>query len=217
MVQVNYFCAKIITLEVVKTYRTIKKESNGQYKEKGSKFIGIAVKCYDEDEAKEHLIRWRKEHHQARHFCYAYRFGLEKEVYRANDDGEPNNSAGAPILGQIQSYDLTNVLICVLRYYGGTKLGVGGLINAYRTGAKEAIQNGKIITCTVYQWYEIQFEYPDMPSIMKLVKDENLSIKEQVFELTCKLVVGVDLDVKCKVFDTLDDFETTEITDLGIY
>ncbi|MGB0934283.1 MAG: IMPACT family protein, partial [Lishizhenia sp.] len=147
----------------------------------------------------------------------AYRFGLEKEIYRSNDDGEPNNSAGAPILGQIQSYDLTNVLICVLRYYGGTKLGVGGLINAYRTGAKEAIENGKIITCTVYQRYEILFEYADMPAIMKLVKDENLTIKEQLFEISCKLVVAVDLDLTAKVFDALDNFETTEIKDLGIY
>jgi len=216
-VQVNYFCAKIITLDIVKTYRTLKKESTGQYKEKGSKFIGIAIQCFNEEDAKEHLIRWKKEHHQARHFCYAYRFGLHKEQYRANDDGEPNNSAGAPILGQIQSFDLTNVLICVVRYYGGTKLGVGGLINAYRTGAKEAIENGKIITCTVHNWLKVDFEYADMPSIMKLVKDENLTIKEQLFELSCTLVLGVDLSSQSKIFADLDAFDTTEITDLGIY
>lgn len=109
------------------------------------------------------------------------------------------------------------MLICVLRYYGGTKLGVGGLINAYRTGAKESIENSEIITCTVHQWYEVEFEYPDMPSIMKLVKDKSLIIKEQVFELTCKLVVGVDLDLNEKVFATLEGFYTTKINDLGIY
>ena len=122
------------------TYFTVKRRSEGTYKEKGSKFIGIAVPCWNEDEAKNYLSEWRKEHHQARHLCYAYRFGLSGDIYRANDDGEPNNSAGAPILGQIQSFELSNVLIGVVRYYGGTKLGVGGLINAYRTAAKEAIE-----------------------------------------------------------------------------
>ena len=117
-------------------YRTVKKLSEGFYKEKGSKFIGYVQACYDEEQAKELLDNWRKSNRQAGHLCYAYRFGVDKSVYRSNDDGEPSNSAGAPILGQINSYDLSNVLIGVVRYYGGTNLGVGGLINAYRTAAK---------------------------------------------------------------------------------
>ncbi|MFN6013681.1 MAG: IMPACT family protein, partial [Flavobacteriales bacterium] len=114
--------------ELRTTYRTLDELSMGIYKEKGSKFIGLAIACYTEAEAKVYLEKWRKEHYQSRHLCYAYRFGVDKQLYRANDDGEPNNSAGAPILGQIQSFDLSNVLIGVVRYYGGTKLGVGGLI-----------------------------------------------------------------------------------------
>src|SRR5690554_7740724 len=110
-------------LKIPTTYKTLKGTSEGQYKEKGSKFIGIAINCEDEDEAKNLLAQWKNDHHQARHLCYAYRFGIKKDVYRVNDDGEPSNSAGAPILGQIQSFDLTNVLMGVVRYYGGVKLG----------------------------------------------------------------------------------------------
>ncbi len=115
------------------------------YKERGSKFYGFAIPCSSEDEAKVHLNKLRKEHHLAVHVCYAFRFGSDKKIYRSSDDGEPSNSAGPPILGQIQSFDLTNVLVAVVRYYGGTNLGVGGLINAYRTAAKLAIENVEII------------------------------------------------------------------------
>lgn len=175
------------------------------------------VPCFDENEGKEFLETWKKEHHQARHWCYAYRFGLHKDVYRANDDGEPSNSAGAPILGQIQSFDLTNVLICVVRYYGGTKLGVGGLINAYRTAAKDAIENGKIVEVTVHQWIDLNFEYPEMPGIMKFVKDNNLIIKEQVFELSCRLKLGVPLNSTEMIYKHFKDLDNTKITDLGIH
>ena len=151
-------------------YKTIKSQSEGVYKEKGSKFIGIAAACYNEDEAKELLDEWKKNHHQARHLCYAYKFGMDDNVYRANDDGEPNNSAGAPILGQIESFGLRNVLIGVVRYYGGTKLGVGGLINAYRTAAKDAIENAKIVEFEMFHWVELNFDYMDMPHIMNIRK-----------------------------------------------
>src|SRR3989338_10257684 len=124
-------------MEENSTYLTLETLSEGVYKEKGSKFIGLAQACYSEEEAKDLLAQWKNEHHQARHLCYAYRFGVHKDVWRANDDGEPSNSAGPPILGQIDAFDLSNVLIGVVRYFGGTKLGVGGLIAAYRAAAKE--------------------------------------------------------------------------------
>lgn len=216
MCKIGTFDKKSI-LEKLNKYKTIHAKSEGLYKEKGSKFIGYVVPCYDEDEAKTYLEEWKKEHHQARHWCYAYRFGLHKDVYRANDDGEPSNSAGAPILGQIQSFDLTNVLICVVRYFGGTKLGVGGLIHAYRAAAKEAIENGKIIEVTVHQWMDVNFEYPEMPGIMKFVKDNNLIIKEQVFELSCKLRLGVPLEIAEMVEQHLEELDNTKLTDLGIY
>lgn len=187
------------------------------YKEKGSKFIGIVVQCCDEDEAKELIANIKNEHHQARHWCYAYRFGLDKEVYRANDDGEPSNSAGAPILGQIQSFDLTNVLIVVVRYYGGTKLGVGGLINAYRTGAKEAIENAKIVKKKVHLWLQLNFEYVDMPTVMNFVKEQSLIIKKQVFEISCEMLLGLPLDRAEYVKEELDKLETTEMVEKGIY
>lgn len=199
------------------TYQTLANRSEGLFKEKGSKFIGIAVSCYSEDEAKSYLDDWHKEHHQARHLCYAYRFGIEGDIYRANDDGEPNNSAGAPILGQLQSYELTNTLIGVVRYYGGTKLGVGGLINAYRTAAKEAIEAGKIVTKEVFEWIEITFEYPEMPAVMNCLKKHNLEQTDQVFELSCSLKTNLPLNQAESIKTELDEFETLEIKSLGEY
>lgn len=182
--------------------------SEGIYKEKGSKFIGIAVPCENEDEAKEFLNEWRNSHHQARHLCYAYRFGINKDVFRANDDGEPSNSAGAPILGQIQSFDLTNVLIGVIRYYGGVKLGVGGLINAYREAAKDAIENGKIVTETVKDNFEFRFDYIDMPHIMEIVKNSDAIIKEQVFEEDCFLKIAIKINKSDEFLSKLELFKT---------
>lgn len=198
-------------------YRTIAELSEGFYKEKGSKFIGLAVRCENEQKAKEYLDSWRKEHHQARHLCYAYRFGLDKSVYRANDDGEPSNSAGAPILGQIQSFDLTNVLIGVIRYYGGTKLGVGGLINAYRTAAKDAIDNGKIIEVEVFHHIQVEFEYDIMPKVMEWIKKQNLESSNQVFELSCSIELGLPLLQKNILKEELSDLGEIEVKFLGEY
>lgn len=203
--------------EIKSTYRTLKKVSDGQYKEKGSKFIGIAIKCYDESSAKEFLANWKNDHHQARHLCYAYKFGVNGETYRANDDGEPNNSAGAPILGQIDSFELSNTLIGVVRYYGGTKLGVGGLINAYRTAAKEAIQNGEIITLSVYHWLTIRFEYIDMPKIMEFLKSKSIHIETKNFSESCELKIRLELNLSKNQLETLKTFNTIKITDHGIY
>lgn len=202
---------------MISTYQTLKGRCEGLYKEKGSKFIGIAVACYNEDQAKEFLEAWKKEHHQARHLCYAYRFGKEMEVFRANDDGEPSNSAGAPILGQIQSFGLTNVLIGVVRYYGGTKLGVGGLINAYRTAAKEALEDGEIIEIEVFHHFQLIFDYPIMPDVMNWLKKSNVIYDNQVFELNCQLDVALKLNQKDDLLAELSEFEELELKDLGEY
>lgn len=204
-------------MEVKSTYHTIANISEGIYKEKGSKFIAYAVACYSEDEAKQFLDTWRKLHHQARHVCYAYRFGVDKKVFRANDDGEPNNSAGVPILGQIQSFDLTNVLIGVVRYFGGTKLGVGGLITAYKEASKEAIQQAEIIELEIFEWINLKFSYEDMPSIMSLVKQKGLVIQEQLFDLDCKLKLNLQLQSKDLIKIELEKYSSVEIEILGIY
>lgn len=197
-------------------YRTIRSLSEGMYKEKGSKFIAYAVSCYSEEEVKEWLLSWRKEHHQARHVCYAYRFGADKKVFRANDDGEPNNSAGAPILGQIQSYDLTNILIGVVRYFGGTKLGVGGLIHAYKTAAKEAIENGEILEMELRQSLLLSFSYHEIPSVMSQVKLLNLDVLDTDFQMDCKLMVEFPLEFSERVKVALENLEHVKIENLGI-
>jgi uncharacterized YigZ family protein len=168
-------------------FRTIKNTGEGFYKEKGSKFLAFALACQSEEEAKVQISKWRKEHHLAVHVCYAFRFGSDKKLFRLSDDGEPSNSAGPPILGQIQSYDLTNVLVAVVRYYGGTNLGVGGLINAYRTAAKEAIENAEIIEDEDMLEMEIKFPYEQMPQVMKLVKSHHAIILHQTFDSKCVL------------------------------
>ena len=205
------------TLGLPTTYRTIKARSEGQYKEKGSRFIGIVARCEDKDEAKGLLDQWRKEHHQARHLCWAYRFGIEHDEYRMNDDGEPSNSAGAPILGQIQSFDLTNVLIGVVRYYGGTKLGVGGLINAYRTAAKSAVENGTIITETVKDQFHLYFDYADMPHIMNDVKENNAEIRTQRFEHNCYLRIAIKIKESSNLQEKLKKYNSLKIEKIGTF
>jgi len=204
-------------LKIPTTYKTLKDTSEGLYKEKGSKFIGIATYCEDEEEAKELISRWRNEHHQARHLCWAYRFGINKGLYRANDDGEPSNSAGAPILGQIQSFDLTNVLIGVVRYYGGVKLGVGGLINAYRTAAKNAIENGIIVEEVVKDRFTMTFSYMDMPLIMDVVKGSEATINKQEFTNDCFLRIAIRIEATEQLLEKLADFTSLKIEKIGTY
>ena len=199
------------------SYLSLETLSEGLYKEKGSKFIGYAVPCRTEEEAKLHLNEWKKMHHQARHLCYAYRFGVGNYNTRANDDGEPNNSAGAPILGQIQSFELTNVLIGVIRYFGGTKLGVGGLIHAYRAAAKEAIEAGNLIQKELEETVQITFNYPQLPAIMSLIKTTNAKVLVQDFQLDCNLEICIPLDQSEKLKVLLQEIENTEIHSKGIY
>ncbi|MCH7400635.1 YigZ family protein [Belliella kenyensis] len=190
------------------TYLTLSHTSEGLYKEKGSKFLSFAFPVSDEDEIKEHLETLKKQYYDARHHCYAYIIGSEQEKFRANDDGEPNHSAGDPILGQIRSNQLTNTLIVVIRYFGGTKLGVGGLVSAYKTAAAEAISNNEIIEEIVKSKYKLQFDYIAMNDVMKLVKELELDILDQHFDNTCLLTLGVRKKL-------IDQFES-KIEDLDL-
>ncbi len=167
---------------MINQYKTIDFPAEGLYKEKGSKFIAYAFPLKQEEDIKLALDKLKKMHPKARHFCYAYRLGLDESTYRANDDGEPSGSAGRPILGQIDSFGLTNSLIVVVRYFGGTKLGVPGLIRSYKTSAKEALLNTKIIEKTVQNFYKISFDYKRMSDVMGAIKSAQINIVEQVFE-----------------------------------
>jgi len=178
-------------VEIVEKYKTISKTSEGYYKEKGSKFFAFAYPVSTEEEIKEIQQKLRKDYYDARHHVFAWRLGADKKRYRASDDGEPSNSSGPPILGQIQSFDLTNILIVVIRYFGGTKLGVSGLINAYRTAAKEAIEANDIIEKTVMSYYRVEFSYNEMNSVMKLIKDNNINQTNQNFDLNCSLEISI--------------------------
>ncbi len=199
------------------TYRTLKELSSGIYKEKGSKFIAFASPCYSEEEAKELLELWRKEHNQSRHLCYAYRLGFDKKIFRTNDDGEPNNSAGTPILGQIQSFDLTNTLIGVVRYFGGTKLGVGGLVQAYKTAAKESIEAAEILEIEVFFHLNLEFNYDDMPGIMNLLKQRKISIATQSFKEFCWLEISVQLNKLTEFEKLLKEFKSVICINKGKY
>jgi len=173
------------------SYRTIKKISQGIYKDKGSRFISFAYPVTDKESVKEIIDNLRKVYHDARHHCYAYMIGHEKMVWRINDDGEPSGTAGRPILGQINSFDLTNILIVVVRYFGGTLLGVPGLINAYRSAAENAIGNSEIIECTVKEYYQITFPYSALNDVMRILKEENVDQSDQLFDLECNIIISI--------------------------
>ena len=175
------------------SYQTIKALSEGFYKEKGSKFLAFAVPVQSEEEVKAFIAQKRKEHHLAVHVCSAFRLGADKKLYRASDDGEPSNSAGPPILGQIQAFDLTNILIAVVRYYGGTNLGVGGLISAYRTAAKEALEAAQIVKKEEEIQFSIQFPYEKLYLVMDLLKKANVEIVQQSLDSDCSLLLRIEL------------------------
>lgn len=171
------------------TYLTVARLSEGLYKEKMSKFISFAVPVSTLDEVKEALTRYQKEYYDARHVCWAYMLGAARTDYRSNDNGEPSGTAGKPILGQINSFGLTNVLIVVVRYFGGIKLGTSGLIEAYRAAAADAIRANEIIECLVEGDVRILFEYPFMNDVMRIVKEENVTIISQYFDLDCDMTL----------------------------
>lgn len=169
------------------TFRTIEKPSEGLFKDKGSRFISYAFNIHSEEQVKEIILSIKKEHHSARHHCYAWRMGTNPPVFRVNDDGEPSSTAGKPILGQIQSFELTNILIVVVRYFGGTLLGVSGLINAYRNAALDAINNAQIVERILEKSLLIEFEYAVMNDVMKIFKDEKLPQVDPQYDLNCKV------------------------------
>ncbi|WKK65036.1 IMPACT family protein [Lutimonas zeaxanthinifaciens] len=173
-------------------YSTIGSPSvHGLYKEKGSKFLGLSFPVSNRDQIDSCLSNVKKEHAKARHWCYAWRLGVETPEFRYNDDGEPGNSAGKPIYGQIQSFGLTNVLIIVVRYFGGTKLGVGGLISAYRAAAKDSLEQAVIVQKIVSGSFSVRFQYADMDKVMRIIKEEDISIEGQKMDLDCEYTLSV--------------------------
>jgi len=191
------------------TYRSIDKPSTGIYKEKGSKFLSFAYPVEDEEEIQELIHQLQKQYYDARHHCYAYILGKDMGTYRANDDGEPNHSAGDPILGQIRSQQLTQVLIVVVRYFGGTKLGVGGLIRAYKTAAAEALLSAHTIIKTVMVPLAFTFEYLSMDEIMRTIKRYDLKIIAQEFDNNCLIKLECRESLVEEVVAVLSDVPTS--------
>lgn len=173
------------------SYKTIRAVSEGYYSEKRSRFISYAIPVRTLEEVKEAVVKYRKEYYDARHVCWAYMLGHERLNFRANDDGEPSSTAGKPILGQINSNELTDILIVVIRYFGGIELGTSGLIVAYRTAAAEAIAAAEIEERTVDETFTIQFEYPYLNSVMRIVKEDGPTILAQQFEMDCEMTLRI--------------------------
>ncbi len=194
------------------TYTTIKSVSQGIYKEKGSRFIAFAIPVSSLEEVKVQIEEYRKKYHDARHHCYAYLLGFAKDLWRANDDGEPSGTAGKPILGQINSFGLTNVLIVVIRYFGGTLLGTGGLINAYKTAAFESLKNSEIIECTLKDYYKLEFPYGSMNDVMKILKEENAGQTSQVYSLDCSSIISFRISLKEKIIKRLSGVDGVKLT-----
>ncbi len=198
-------------MEIKDTYRTIAQASEEiLFKEKNSKFFGYAFPITSDEEVKTILEPLRKKHFNAVHFCYAYQIGTDKIQFRANDDGEPSNTAGMPIYGQIQSHELTNIIIVVVRFFGGTKLGVGGLISAYKTTAQQALEASLIIERTIDVQYKITFDYKNINKVMRIIKEKNLTIISQKMELNCEIVLTTRKKKSKIVFEIFDNlFEIT--------
>ena len=201
--------------EIKDTYNTIENAvENILFKEKNSKFIGYAYPITSENEVKTHIENLKKEHFSARHWCYAYQIGTETLRFRANDDGEPSNSAGMPIYGQIQSFEITNVLIIVVRYFGGVKLGVGGLISAYKTTAQLTLEEADIVEKTIDKHFKITFDYKNMNKVMRIIKEKNIDIVHQKMELNCEIEIATrkkNAQQTFDIFSTLFEIEIEEI------
>ena len=177
----------------VTTYRTLKSPIQAEIKDKGSRFLAFAYPVQTAEQVKKHVDDLRQEHHKARHWCYAYRLGVDGNQFRANDDGEPSGSAGRPILGQIDSFELTDVLVVVVRYFGGTLLGVSGLIHAYKTSTQMALENAQIIEKNIEKMVWIRCEYPYLNEAIRIAKNHQAEIIEQDLQLDCRLTVRIPL------------------------
>ena len=197
------------------TYKTIEiAKGDVLFKDKGSKFIGYVFPITSEEDVKLYIEELKKKHHTARHWCYAWQLGVAEVRYRANDDGEPNNSAGQPIYGQILSKELTNILVVVVRYFGGTKLGVGGLINAYKTTAKLILDEAIIVKKTIDIHFQLIFEYQHMNKVMRIIKENNLDILQQKMELNCDFAISVRKKDAAKVKQLFLDLRCLKIKEI---
>ncbi len=194
------------------TYKTITQASSGLYKEKGSKFIALAYPVTGEGEVKQLLEDLRKEYYDARHHCYAYILGPDRSAWRVNDDGEPSGTGGKPIHGQILSFDLTNVLIVVIRYFGGTKLGVSGLINAYKSAAKDALSQAEIVEKTVNEIYRLEFPYELMNDVMRIIKEEDLHMIDNQYDNSCTITYSIRKNEADRVKTRLQKTHVNNIT-----
>jgi uncharacterized YigZ family protein len=188
-------------------YITIKSPSEGIYKEKGSRFLACAFPISNEAEIRQLLEKTRKEHHEARHHCYAFMIGFDRSTWRINDDGEPSGTAGRPILGQINHFGLTNILIIVSRHFGGTLLGVSGLINAYKNAAFAAIKNAEIIEKTLNDHYEITFPFLSTNDVMKVLKEEGIGQTERFYDIECRIRIYFRASAREKIINRLSRIE----------
>jgi uncharacterized YigZ family protein len=198
------------------TYKTIESPTEAiLFKDKNSKFYGFAFPIESENEVKQHIEDLKKRHHAARHWCYAYQLGTGTPSFRANDDGEPNNSAGMPIYGQIQSFDVTNILIVVVRYFGGVKLGVSGLINAYKTTAQLTLETSKIVEKTINVEFCITFDYKNMNKVMRIIKENNITVTNQQLALDCSIYISVRKKDATSIFDIFNNLFEIKITEIN--
>ena len=196
-------------------FKTLNKLAAGDvFKEKGSKFLGYAYPLSSQEEVDMILQVQKKEHPKARHWCYAWQLGVEKPVFRYNDDGEPNNSAGKPIYGQIQSFNVTNVMLVVVRYFGGTKLGVGGLVTAYKSAARMALENAVIVEKTLKENFSLQFEYVHMDKVMRVIKENDIDILSKKMEMDCLFEISVRKNKAIQVIDMFKDLRCVKIIEL---
>lgn len=193
------------------TYKEIYEPSTGSYKDRGSKFFAHAHPVWSEEDIKVLIDVLKKQYYDARHHCYSWILNPDKSAYRINDDGEPSGSAGKPIHGQLLKYDLTNILVVVIRYFGGTKLGIPGLINAYRSATIDALENAKVKEKLIRDVYLVEFTYPDMNIVMKILKDEELEQFEQDFGIECKLKFAVRKNEADRVFAMFKKIHTLKI------
>ncbi|WP_203293060.1 IMPACT family protein [Luteirhabdus pelagi] len=198
------------------TYKTLTKPSEEVlFKDRGSKFFGYAFPVKNEAEIEDHIATLKSQHHKARHWCYAWQLGKEYDRFRANDDGEPSNSAGMPIYGQLQSFDVTNTLVVVVRYFGGTKLGVGGLIQAYKTAAQMALEKSKLVTRTIDEEFLVTCDYPEMNTVMRIIKEEELEVLHQELHLDCQFTLSVRKRDADRIFEIFDNTYKITIKNLS--
>ena len=184
-------------------YKTITRKGEGLYKEKGSKFISLALSVTSEDEMKSGMEGLKKQYHDARHHCYAFCIEKDYSFFRFSDDGEPSGTAGRPIYNQILSYEVTNAMVVVIRYFGGTKLGASGLVNAYKTAARDALASARIVRKFIKDFYEIICDYPETNDVMKLINDDVINVISQDFEIKCKMTISVRKSESGRILDKL--------------